>query len=86
MSFIFRLALKAILVNKVRAFLTMLGVIIGVGSVVLLTSIGTGLQAYVTDQFASLGTNTLYVVPGNPFGEGGGFGNGEQAMIQTSKP
>lgn len=53
MPFIFRIALKAILINKVRAFLTMLGVIIGVGSVVLLTSIGTGLQAYVTDQFAS---------------------------------
>jgi putative ABC transport system permease protein len=63
----------------------MLGVIIGVGSVVLLTSIGTGLQAYVTDQFASLGTNILYVVPGNPFGENGGFG-GEQSMISSTKP
>jgi len=86
MPFIFQIAIKAILVNKVRAFLTMLGVIIGVGSVVLLTSIGTGLQAYVSDQFASLGTNTLYVVPGNPFGEGGGFGSQEQTMIQTSRP
>jgi len=63
----------------------MLGVIIGVGSVVLLTSIGTGLQAYITDQFASLGTNILYVVPGNPFGENGGFG-GETTMIESTKP
>ena len=63
----------------------MLGVIIGVGSVVLLTSIGTGLQAYVTDQFASLGTNILYVVPGNPFGEKGGFG-GQQSVIERTKP
>ncbi len=62
----------------------MLGVIIGVGSVVLLTSIGNGLQAYVTDQFASLGTNILYVVPGNPF-ENGGFG-GETTMIESTKP
>lgn len=80
-----KLALKSIMLNKSRSFLTMLGVIIGVGSVVLLTSIGTGLQAYVTDQFASLGTNILYVVPGNPFGEDGGFG-GETAMIETTRP
>jgi putative ABC transport system permease protein len=82
---VFKLALKAIMLNKSRSFLTMLGVIIGVGSVVLLTSIGSGLQAYVTDQFAALGTNILYVVPGNPFGENGGFG-GEQAMIESTRP
>jgi putative ABC transport system permease protein len=82
---IFAIALKAIFVNKVRAFLTMLGVIIGVGSVVLLTSIGTGLQLYVQDQFADLGVNTLFVVPGNPFGEGGGFG-GEESFIESIKP
>ena len=84
-SSVFPLAIKSILLNKSRSFLTMLGVIIGVGSVVLLTSIGTGLQAYVTDQFASLGTNILYVVPGNPFGENGGFG-GETTMIESTKP
>jgi putative ABC transport system permease protein len=82
---ILSLAFQAVLLNKVRSFLTMLGVIIGVGSVVLLTSIGTGLQAYVNDQFASLGVNTLYVVPGNPFGENGGFG-GEQSFIETTRP
>jgi len=82
----FYTALKAILVNKRRAFLTMLGVIIGVGSVVLLTSIGTGLQSYVTDQFASLGSNSLYVVPGNPFGSGGGFSSGQDQIAERSKP
>lgn len=80
------IAIKAILTNKVRAFLTMLGVIIGVASVVLLTSIGTGLQAYVSEQFASLGSNTLYVVPGDPFGDGGGFGNQESSLIERTKP
>ena len=84
-SSVFPLAIKSILLNKSRSFLTMLGVIIGVGSVVLLTSIGTGLQAYVTDQFASLGTNILYVVPGNPFGENGGFAN-ETSMIESTRP
>lgn len=82
---IFLVAIKAILVNKVRSLLTMLGVIIGVGSVVLLTSIGTGLQAYVEDQFAALGTDTIYVVPGTPFGEGGGFG-GAESVIESTKP
>jgi len=80
---ILRIALKALWVNKVRSFLTMLGVIIGVGSVVMLTSIGTGLQAYVVDQFASLGVNTLYVVPGNPFGEGG-FSS--ESVVESTKP
>ncbi len=63
----------------------MLGVIIGVGSVVLLTSIGTGLQLYVKEQFAGLGTNTLYVVPGNPFGEGGGFSANEATFIESAQ-
>ena len=78
---IFLIALKALFNNKTRSFLTMLGVIIGVGSVVMLTSIGTGLQAYVVDQFASLGVETLYVVPGNPFGS-----EGQEAMIESTKP
>lgn len=81
----FNVAIKAILVNKVRSLLTMLGVIIGVGSVVLLTSIGTGLQLYVEDQFATLGTDTIYVVPGTPFSEGGGFG-GQASIIEGTKP
>lgn len=81
----FYIAIKAILSNKSRSFLTMLGVIIGVGSVVLLTSIGTGLQSYVEEQFASLGSNVLYIVPGDPFGEGGGFG-GPESVIESTKP
>ncbi len=81
----FKIAIESILRNKGRAVLTMLGIIIGVGSVVLLTSIGTGLQAFVSEQFESLGSNTLFVVPGNPFGEDGGFG-GEQSIIESTKP
>lgn len=81
----FKIAIESIFRNKGRAVLTMLGIIIGVGSVVLLTSIGTGLQSFVANQFESLGSNTLYVVPGNPFGENGGFG-GEQAFIESTKP
>lgn len=82
---IFITAIKALWVNKTRSVLTMLGVIIGVSSVVLLTSIGTGLQLYIEQQFADLGANTLFVVPGNPFGDGGGLGNHETAFIESAQ-
>jgi putative ABC transport system permease protein len=59
-----RLSLRALRTNKIRSLLTMLGIIIGVSSVILLVSIGTGLQEYVTTQFQSLGANTIFVMPG----------------------
>lgn len=58
------LALLSLRTNKVRSLLTMLGIIIGVSSVILLVSIGSGLENYITTQFQSLGANTLYVMPG----------------------
>ena len=54
-----RLALKALVANKVRAILTMLGIIIGVGAVITLVSVGNGFSNYVTSQFEGLGTNLL---------------------------
>jgi len=59
-----KLSLRALVTNKIRALLTMLGIIIGVSSVILLVSIGTGLQEYVKQQFQSLGSNTIFVMPG----------------------
>src|SRR4030042_4510030 len=59
-----KLAFQALRTNKVRSILTMLGIIIGVSSVILLVSIGTGLQEYVTTQFQALGANTIFVMPG----------------------
>jgi putative ABC transport system permease protein len=50
--------------NKGRTFLTSLGIIIGVYSVILLLSLGEGLKIYIEDQFAALGTNLVYVIPG----------------------
>ncbi|MBI2901422.1 MAG: ABC transporter permease [Planctomycetes bacterium] len=64
-------ALENILSNPMRAFLTMLGVIIGVFSVVTLVSIGEGAKKYVTDQFAGLGTNVLIITPGKSQTSGG---------------
>jgi len=68
-----KLASTALRANKLRSILTMLGVIIGVTSVILLTSIGSGLQNYLNEQFETLGANTLIVMPGNFGGEGGGL-------------
>ncbi len=60
-----KLAITALRTNKVSSLLTMLGIIIGVASVILLVSIGTGLQHWVTEQFASLGANTIMVMAGD---------------------
>lgn len=57
-------ALFALLNNKTRTALTMLGIVIGVLSVTLLVSVGEGARAFVSDTLSSLGTNLLSVVPG----------------------
>ncbi len=55
------LALKNIVSSKVRTFLTMLGIIIGVAAVIVIVGLGNGLETYVTDSFSDMGTNTLTV-------------------------
>lgn len=80
----FNSAFIALMANKVRSFLTMLGIIIGVAAVILLVSIGSGLQAFVTKQFASLGSNTLYVMPGK-IDLSQGFSGARSAGMAISK-
>ncbi|CAN5197654.1 hypothetical protein BH09PAT1_BH09PAT1_2530 [soil metagenome] len=65
--------------NKLRTGLTTLGIIIGVFAVILLVSIGSGLQTYITDQVSGLGSNLIFVIPGTT---GGGRTAGGQ---QTNK-
>ncbi len=60
----FRVALRALIANKARSFLTMLGVIIGIGAVVAMVSVGQGAGASITGRINSLGTNLLIVMPG----------------------
>jgi putative ABC transport system permease protein len=60
----FRIALRALGRNKLRSFLTMLGIIIGVGAVIAMVAIGEGAKALVRQQIASLGTNLLIILPG----------------------
>jgi putative ABC transport system permease protein len=67
----FIIALRSLLANKLRSSLTMLGIIIGVGAVISLMSIGSGAQANITSTFEQMGTNLLTVIPSS--GEGGGL-------------
>jgi len=72
-----RIALRALARNKLRSFLTMLGIIIGVGAVIAMVAIGEGAKATIRSQIASLGTNVLIILPGTAT-QGGvrvGFGS-----------
>ncbi len=63
MSFVqsFKLAIKSIMASKVRSLLTMLGIIIGVAAVIVIVGLGNGMETYMKDSFASMGTNILTV-------------------------
>ena len=61
-----RLALRSLIANKLRAILTMLGIIIGVAAVITLVSVGEGVQQVVVSEFEGLGNNLLFVIPGQP--------------------
>ena len=65
----FRLAIKSLLTSKARALLTMLGIIIGVAAVIVIVSLGTGMQTYMNSQFEQVGVNLIQVMvheqPGN---------------------
>jgi putative ABC transport system permease protein len=71
------LAVRALLRNKTRSFLTMLGVIIGVASVISMVAVGEGAKAKVEGVFSSMGTNLLIVLSGSTSSGGvmGGFGS-----------
>lgn len=55
----FRLAIKSLMTSKMRALLTMLGIIIGVAAVIIITSLGNGMQTYMNDQFEQMGSNLV---------------------------
>lgn len=63
-----RMAIRGITTNTSRSFLTMLGIIIGVGSVVLMTSIGASVQGLILSQVSSIGADTIVVIPGRERG------------------
>jgi macrolide transport system ATP-binding/permease protein len=75
-----RMALRAMVAHKMRTFLTMLGIIIGIASVVSVVALGQGSQQAVLASISSIGTNTINVYPGT------GFGDRRSNRIQTLMP
>nr|WP_249327690.1 MacB family efflux pump subunit [Devosia litorisediminis] len=75
-----RMALRAMIAHKMRTFLTMLGIIIGIASVVSVVALGQGSQQTVLDNISSIGTNTINVYPGT------GFGDRRSGRIETLMP
>ena len=60
-----KVAFKSIVKNKMRTLLTMLGIIIGVGAVIVMVAIGKGAEQRIQNQIASMGTNLIMVFPGS---------------------
>jgi len=69
-------ALKSFKARKLRTFLTMLGIFVGIAAVVSLVSLGQGLQNAITEQFEALGTNKIMITP-----KGGFYGMGSSAVL-----
>jgi len=86
-----RVALVGLTVNKLRSFLTMLGIIIGVAAVITLLSVGRSVEAFVVGEFEGLGNNLLFVFPGRlepgegpPRPGGSGLTNQDVALLADS--
>ena len=90
----FRVAVRALFRNKLRSFLTALGIIIGVAAVIAMVAIGQGAKSQVEATYEAMGTNLLIVMPGssNSGGARGGFGSqptltfDDLKAIQTQVP
>jgi putative ABC transport system permease protein len=80
-----RIALRGLAANKLRAALTMLGIIIGVAAVITLLSVGKGVEQYVTTQFQGIGSNLLFVFPGSPDEQSGPQGGGSREKPLTNE-
>jgi putative ABC transport system permease protein len=76
-----RLAIRALLRNKTRSFLTALGIIIGVAAVIAMMAIGEGAKQRIEEQFAAMGTNLLIVLPGSTTAGGSRGGSGSMPTI-----
>ncbi len=82
-----KISFTALKANKSRTFLTMLGIIIGVGAVIIMMSLGKGAQGLILGQIQSIGANSIYIEPGS-FDPKGGFSMDmalEEMTIKTLK-
>jgi len=72
----FRIALRALIANKMRSALTMLGIIIGVSAVIAMIAVGSGAKAQIVEHIASMGSNLLIVRSGSSTSGGLRMGSG----------
>jgi putative ABC transport system permease protein len=78
---LFRVALRALAINKLRSALTMLGIVIGVGAVIVMIAVGSGAQKRVEEQIRALGSNLLLVTPGATTAGGVRMGFGSSSTL-----
>lgn len=76
-----KISFKALMGNKMRSILTMLGIIIGVGAVITMLAVGNGAQEQISAQIASMGSNLLMVLPGASTSGGVRMGMGTQLTL-----
>ena len=81
-----KVALRALAVNKLRSALTMLGIIIGVASVIVMIAVGAGAQARVEEQIRALGSNLLLILSGARTQSGVRLGAKNRNTITKTEP
>ena len=79
-----RIAFRALTMNKVRSALTMLGIVIGVASVIATVAIGSGATQRIQDQIASIGSNIIIITPGSTSSSGVRLGSGNAVTLSES--
>src|ERR1039457_3342153 len=79
-----RIAFRALKLNKLRSALTMLGIVIGVASVIATVGIGSGATQRIQDQIASIGSNIIIVIPGSMSSSGVRLGTGNAVTLSEA--
>jgi putative ABC transport system permease protein len=79
-----RIAFQALTMNKLRSALTMLGIVIGVASVIATVSIGSGATERIQDQIASIGSNIIIITPGSTSSSGVRLGTGNAVTLSEA--
>ena len=82
----FRVAVRALVRNTMRSFLTTLGIVIGVAAVIAMVAIGDGAKAQVESSFAAMGSNLLIVLPGTTSAGGARGGFGTMPTLRARRP
>src|SRR5262245_44197987 len=86
-STLLKVASASILKNKMRTLLTMLGIVIGVGAVIVMVAVGNGAQSMIKSQIQGLGTNLIVVMPGSttPGGVNQGAGSFNRLTVDDAE-